>query len=157
MLDSKFARELNQLFADELQLNKGTPRAHWNSHVGPVEIGQYYIVPLTSPRMVKSEGYLMQNCVRQYIDLCWDGSYLLFSIRNSDGERVATMGAVERDNRWYFDDCLGKENVIVIETTSEFIDGDNGVVSETEYTELFSVAHEVVRLLNIQSTGLKEI
>lgn len=157
MLSPIAVSELNQLFADELKDSRifwnNFNIKRWESSIGLVEIGQYRIVPLTTPKKVKSEGYLMQKCVRQYVDVCQGGEYLLFSIRNLDGERVATLGVKNRDDYWYFDDCLGKENTNVMETILETLDDDNNTVHEIDYTELFSVAHEVVRLLNSQAVS----
>lgn len=152
MLSPKKVHELNQLFAEELELTKNDKTETWNKKwdcpIQAIQLGKYMIVPLTSRRMVKSEGYIMQNCVRDYIHLCNDGKYLLFSIRNRLNERAATLGVKKRDNRWYFDDCLGKENSVVIEEIIEFLNSENSSEYVTEYTEMFSVAHEVVRLLN---------
>lgn len=155
LLSPHTVAELNQLFADELEVSgmfwNNLNIKQWESPVGLVEIGQYHIVPLTTPKKVKSEGYLMQNCVRQYVDICSGGKYLLFSIRNFDGERVATLGVKNLDDHWYLDSCLGRENTTVMEKTFEVTD-DGNVTFEIDYTELFSVAHEVVRLLNNMSS-----
>jgi hypothetical protein len=81
--------------------------------------------------------------------------YQLFSIRNLQGERIATLGAKKVNDRWYFGDCLGKENSTVIESATEIYD-DGNIVYEVEYTEIFSVAHEVVRLLNEYPADIQE-
>lgn len=158
MLSSKLVNELNMLFADELKIsakfNKTFRSEKWVSPIGNIEIGEYLIVLLSTPKKVKSEGYLMQNCVRQYVHLCQEGEYLLFSIQNRLGERVATLGVKKGANRWYFDDCLGIRNSVVIETTLDFLSADNCIVYETEYNEIFSVAHEVVRLLNYEEKSI---
>ncbi|SHO49212.1 PcfJ domain-containing protein [Desulfopila aestuarii] len=155
MLSQLIVDELNTLLTGELSganTSKRSPR--WACKLSKRIIGEYVVNPLTSARMIKSEGYLMQNCVRQYIHLCKSGDYLLFSIQNLPGEKVATLGVRKHDNRWYFDDCLGKNNTYVIETTIEPLGADHLVVHEMEYTEIFSVAHEVVRLLNCEYTVL---
>ncbi len=86
MLSSTLVNELNALFADELQisakLNSKIKAGRWDCPIESIEVGEYLIVPLTTRRKVKSEGYLMQNCVRQYISLFKGGEYLLFSIQN---------------------------------------------------------------------------
>jgi hypothetical protein len=152
VLSSKVVSELNLLFSRELavttKLNSEKGSGKWFCSIRAVQIGEYMIVPLTSPRDVKSEGYMMKNCVREYIHLCKDGKYLLFSIRNSLNERIATLGVERRDNRWYFDECLGEENSVVMETTVDPLDANNYEYEIFEYTEMFSVAHEIVRLLN---------
>lgn len=155
MLTSQIVDELNDLFAEEFGLttsnkselkNKG-----WHCPIHIVRLSEYIVMPLTSSRRIKSEGYLMQNCVRGYVDQCRNGEYLLFSIRNLGGKRIATLGVNKRGDRWYFDECLGKENSAVIEVAREDFDADHNMCLEIEYTELFSVAHEVVRLLNLQT------
>lgn len=153
MLSRSIVDELNILFAHEL--SKANPKkrsARWACKLSTTFIGEYVVNPLTSARLIKSEGYLMHNCVRQYIHLCKNDEYLLFSIENLRGEKIATLGVKNHDNRWYFDDCLGKNNSTVIETTVEAFRAEHSIVHEIEYTEIFSVAHEVVRLLNCGDT-----
>lgn len=91
MLSSTLVNELNALFADELQisakLNSKINAEKGDSPFENIEVGEYLIVPLTTQKKVKSEGYLMQNCVRQYVHICKEAEYLLFSIQNLLGER----------------------------------------------------------------------
>ncbi len=159
MLTSQFVAELNDLFANELCLTRTSKFEKrikgWHCPIQSVQVGEYIVVPLTSARKVKSEGYLMQNCVKEYVEQCRDNMYLLFSIRNLKGERVATLGVKKEGDRWYFDDCLGKDNSTVMEFSTEFFDAGS-VFCEIEYTELFSVAHEVVRLINTNPAHLQE-
>lgn len=152
MLSSKLVDEMNLLFAQELELAR-TEKAKkksgpWSCPIKVTKLDKYVIVPLVSSKKVKSEGYKMQNCVREYITQCQGGSYLLFSILNEEGIRVATLGAIRRDDRWDFDECLGRKNSEVLETQLEYSDVDGFHIVELEYTEIFSVAHEVIRLLN---------
>lgn len=154
MLSQSLVDELNLLFADELEsvakvLGEGVG-TKWTCPIITTEVGGYLIVPLLSSKKVKSEGYLMQNCIREYIPRCIDGTYLVFSIRANGGERVATLGTRADRGYWVFDDCLGKENEPVIEDVHEYCEEDGNHFVLIDYTELFSVAHEVVRLLNIK-------
>lgn len=152
MLSPQVVSELNLLFAEELNeadnVESHKRSRNWNCPIQEVQLGTHTIIPLTSPREVKSEGYMMQNCVRDYIGRCRDGCYLLFSIRTLAGNRIATLGATKRHGRWYFDDCLGGQNSEVLEQTFEDYDDNGCPVFETEYTEIFSVAHDIIRRLN---------
>ncbi|MFT5700927.1 MAG: hypothetical protein ACI8ZB_003812 [Desulforhopalus sp.] len=154
MLNQGLVDDLNLLFADELEsvakaLGEGE-RTKWACPIVTTEVGEYLVVPLLTSKKVKSEGYLMQNCIREYIPRCIDGTYLVFSIRSGCGERVATLGARDDGGYWVFDDCLGNENEPVIEIVHECCDVDGSPLCLIDYTEIFSVAHEVVRLLNLE-------
>lgn len=125
----------------------------WPSVLPETVVGDYLVVPLTSSKMLKSEGYRMNNCSREYSGLCGLGSYLIFSIRSRSGERVATLGMRKRDEFWRFEQCLGPGNSNVMDEEITYCD-ENGTVQQEWYpTELYYVAHEVVRLVNSRYSG----
>ena len=90
----------------------------------------------------------MNNCSREYSSPCADGKYTIFSIRTRSGERMATLGIRNDEGYWRFDQCSGPSNGDVLEEVNEYYD-DEGIL-QTEYlpTEIYYVAHEVVRLMN---------
>jgi len=153
MLEQSDVDALNSLFKSELELNYAAYEHGmiWDCKVGPITVGQYRVVPLITPRKVKSEGYLMQNCCRDYIQSCQAKKYLLFSIGNRSGQRIATLGTRKDAGRSIIDDCLGRRNEPIMEVSYDQYDDTGECVFEIGYTEIFSVAHEIVRLLNVQS------
>ena len=98
--------------------------------------------------MLKSEGYWMNNCCRDYAGQCADSEYCIFSIRSRSGERLATLGLISDQGYWYFDQCFGPANTDVLEETSLFLDEDDVLQTEWFPTEIYYVAHEVIRLMN---------
>ncbi len=141
---------LNTLFAAGLvnETWRGKQPAQWECKLKETLVGEYLIVPLNSAKMLKSEGYLMNNCCRDYIFRCADLAYSLFSIRSRSGERLATLGLGYENGYWHFDQCFGQANSEVLEESLEYFDEDG--VLRTEYfpTEIYYLAHEVVRLMN---------
>ncbi len=149
MLEQSMVNKLNRVFKPELKACHQHQKSNaWNCPIDEVTLEEYLIIPLISARKVKSEGYLMQNCCRDYIPSCVKGKYLLFSIRDLFDRRIATLGARKNGERWVFDQCLGEQNTVVMEQSFDFIGNDGEYISEFTYTEIFSVAHEVIRLLN---------
>lgn len=120
----------------------------WNCKLSETLIGEYLLVPLTSAKMLKSEGYWMNSCCREYVNECADLKYSIFSIRSRSGGRVATLGLVYDEDYWRFDQCLGQSNTDVLEETRGYLDEDGVLHTELFATELYYVAHEVVRLMN---------
>lgn len=140
----------NALLATELAAGKSAVRrlSKWKCNIPDTLIGEYSITPLTSVKMVKSEGYQMNNCCREYIDQCAELTYCLFSIRSRSGERLATLGLICRGGYWRFDQCFGPSNAEVLEEMRTFLDEEGELQEESYATELYYVAHEVVRLMN---------
>lgn len=120
----------------------------WKCTMPETLIGNYLIVPLTSAKMLKSEGYWMNSCCREYADDCADRKYLIFSIRSRSGERLATLGLVYDQDYWRFDQCFGPSNSEVMEETRGHLDEDGVLHTEVFATELYYIAHEVGRLMN---------
>ncbi len=150
MLTQAGVEELNTLFTTGL-VNETWHRknpAQWDCKLEEMLVGEYLIIPLTTAKMLKSESYLMNNCCRDYLFRCADLEYSLFSIRSRSGERLATLGLCSEDGYWHFDQCFGPANSDVLEESLEYLDEDGVVYTEYFPTEIYYVAHEVVRLLN---------
>lgn len=120
----------------------------WDCPLPTLKIDEYEIVPLTSAKQLKSEGYHMNNCCKDYTHQCSTGEYCIFSIRDFAGNRVATLGAINDDGYWQFDQCLGDSNSNVIDEFTEHMDSQGKIHLEWSHSELFYVANEVIRLLN---------
>lgn len=153
MLSETTTNELNLLF--ECELSETVRRKHskkWQCSVSEVCIGEYLIIPLTSVKMLNAESYTMNNCCREYAAECAEGNYSIFSIRSRAGERLATLRAENDDGYWRFDQCYGYSNEEVLEEVFEYFDDDGVLQTEWSATELYYVAHDVVRLLNNSGT-----
>jgi hypothetical protein len=120
----------------------------WKCKLSERLIGEYLIMPLTSAKLLKSEGYLMNNCSREYISQCMALEYCVFSIRRRSGERLATLGLACDEGYWRFDQCFGPSNGDVLEETRQYLDEEGELQTEWFATELYYVAHDVVRLMN---------
>ncbi|GAB6192767.1 PcfJ domain-containing protein [Desulfocastanea catecholica] len=138
-----FAAEL----AGETSVEKRTGK--WNCTLSEMLVGEYLIMPLTSAKLLKAEGSLMNNCWREYISRCLESTYCVFSIRTRSGERLATLGIACDDGYWRFDQCLGPSNGNVLEEPHHYLDDDGVLQTEWFATELYYVAHDVVRLMNV--------
>lgn len=125
-----------------------TKKRKWKCPLPTLKIDEYEIVPLTSSKQLKSEGYHMNNCCKDYTHQCSTGEYCIFSIRNLNGDRVATLGAINDDGYWQFDQCLGQSNSNVIDEFTEHVDSQGKVHLEWSHTELYYAANEIIRLLN---------
>lgn len=120
----------------------------WECALSERFIGEYLIVPLTTARMLSSEGYLMNNCCQEYRHTCETQKYCLFSIRSRSGERRATLGLAREQGGWRFDQCLGPSNAEVLEESLNYLDEEEVLQTEFFPTEMYYIAHEVVRLMN---------
>ncbi len=98
--------------------------------------------------MLKSEGYWMNNCSRNYTHQCEKLEYCIFSIRRRSGGRLATLGITNDQGSWIFDQCYGPSNSEVLEVICEYFDEDDVLQFDSNPSELYYVAHEVVRLMN---------
>lgn len=154
MLSQTQAGRSNVLFAGQLTAASGKRRsAKWECRLSEKLIGEYLVIPLTSAKMLKSEGYWMNNCCKEYVHQCADLTYCLFSIRSRSGERLATLGLASEQGSWGLDQCFGPSNIDVLEETLVYLDEDEVVQTEWVPTEMYYVAHEVVRLMNSASCG----
>lgn len=127
-------------------IKKGASR--WQCRLPEMMLDEYRIVPLISAKMLRSEGYMMNNCCKEYIGQCGQGDYSIFSIRSWKGDRVATLGIRCVDGYWCFDQCYGPSNSNVLEERLEYVDEEGLEQVDWENSEIFYVAHEVVRQMN---------
>lgn len=150
MLSQSTVNELNALFRTELAAATSSARksGKWDCKLSEILVGEYSITPLTSAKMLKSEGYLMNNCCRDYISQCEEMEYCVFSIRSRSGERIATLGLINEQGRWLFDQCFGRSNSDVLHGTSSFLDDDSVLQTESLPSDIYYVAHEIARLMN---------
>jgi len=85
-----------------------------------------------------------------FSDNLLESTYCVFSIRTRSGERLATLGiACDDDGYWRFDRCMGPANGNVLEEPRHYLDEDGVLQTEWFATELYYVAHDVVRLMNV--------
>lgn len=150
MLSESQVEKLNSLFAVELAKGHAAKRSSgkWECVLTEVLVGDYVVIPLTSAKMLKSESYWMQNCCWEYTSLCADLEYCIFSIRSRFGKRLATLGLGREGGAWYFEQCFGPRNTQVLETMRECTDEEGFIQNEWATTDIYYVAHEVVRLMN---------
>lgn len=148
MISEQTVGELNQLFG----LDQSTPtrklRYRWSCPVLAQEMGDFFVVPLTSSKELASEGWHMQHCVASYDARCANGMYQVFCIRDLLGNRIATLGLTYGSNGWKVDQCLGIGNAEVMQRYVEWVHGNGKHESMDEFTDLHYLAQEVARQLN---------
>jgi hypothetical protein len=158
MLSQTTVNELNTIFAGELSVTSTKRRSgKWKCKLTETLIGEYLITPLTSAKMLKSEGYRMNNCSRDYTRQCEKLEYCIFSIRKRTGERLATLGLAYDRGSWSFEQCYGPSNTEVLEETHAYLDEDDVLQFDCNPTELYYVAHEVVRLMNAKNDSIDQL
>ncbi len=129
-------------------LPKKPHKQKWTCPLPMLRIDVFDIIPLTSTRMLKSEGYHMHNCCKDFAAQCAEGTYHVFSIRNTSGDRLATIGAKKVDDHYSLDQCFGPSNSNVTDMFIVHTDYNNIPDVEWQRTDLFYVASEVIRVLN---------
>lgn len=151
MLSELQVNELNNLFSEELyDFGSYNQTNHFNSPISQTIIGGYTFIPLVTPRMIKSEAYLMRNCAKDYIGECALGRYCIYSVRDSDNNRIATLGIVNKYGAWIFDQCTGEDNSVVLYDDCVYMtdtDGDECEFYNIE-NELFYVVSDFIRIIN---------
>ncbi len=150
MLSQNNVKDLNVLLGSKLAGEPSTSKrsGKWECVLFEQFIGEYLIVPLTTAKMLKSEGYVMNNCCRDYRHLCEQHRYAIFSLRSRSGERLATLGLVNEDGCWVMDQCFGPSNSEVLEEVLNYLDEEETLQTEYFPAEIYYIAHEVVRLMN---------
>ncbi|MBV5329000.1 MAG: hypothetical protein JZU65_15460 [Chlorobium sp.] len=150
MLSASQVEELNSLFAVELAMVHAATKSpgKWECVLTEMLVGDYAVIPLTSTKMLTSESYWMQNCCWEYACLCADLEYSIFSIRSRFGKRLATLGIGKEGRIWYFDQCFGPRNTQVLESMRDYTDEEGFIQNELSATDIYYLAHEVVRLMN---------
>ena len=72
----------------------------WESCLPSIVIGPWTILPLANAWVLREEALRQHHCADLYIRECLNGKCRIFSVRNLNGNRVATIG-IERDgNGW---------------------------------------------------------
>ena len=144
VLTQKQLDELNAVFQLGLTKNKRCNELAWESALRACEIGEYQIIPLTSSRALRQEGRAMKNCVGSYDVRCAAGICLVFSIRDLDDRRLATMSLDFGERGWRLGQIKGVANEEVCQMENTFFDGER-TVTIIEPDDLHFVALEVVR------------
>lgn len=126
-------------------------RLSWSSVLAACEIGEYQVIPLTSSAELREAGSAMRHCIGSHDVLCAAGTYLVFSIRNLDNKRLATMSLVFDQFGWHLDQIKGLGNAEVIYTEGTFYSGER---TETirECSDLYYIAQEILRQCRLQSS-----
>ena len=125
-------------------------RTKWECSVSESLIGDFIVTPLTSARMLQREDEWMENGCQTYAFQCAAAKYALFSIHSKNGDQRATLGLVNNEEHWSFDLCSGPYGENVMDEILEYYDDDGILQTEWLPTELYFVAHEVVRLMNME-------
>ena len=122
------------------------PRYRWVSALSQLWLGDFLFLPLTSTKDLVFEGRAMRNCVARYDESCAKGIYRVFSIRDLDEKRLATLGLTFGAFGWKLDQCLGKRNINLITGTALGFCDDVGFYEVEENNDLYYAAQEVARL-----------
>lgn len=119
-------------------------RLRWTSALQSCQVGDYWVVPLTTSSDLRKEGAAMRHCVGSQDILCAMGGYVIFSIRDLDNRRLATMSLFFDQYGWHLEQLKGMENAEVTYHEESFYNGER---TETirEPTELYFVAQEILR------------
>ena len=72
----------------------------WVSLLPETQIGPWTIVPLTDAWQLRHEALTRRHCADQHLDECLNGKYRHFSVRNSHGKPVATIGIEQEGMKW---------------------------------------------------------
>lgn len=148
-LNEKVMAELDAMIEHGRRTRK--LRLYWSSALAACEIGEYQVIPLTSSSGLRGEGAAMQHCVGSHDVLCAAGTYLVFSIRDLDNNRLATMSLVFDQYGWHLDQIKGLGNAEVIYTEATFYSGERTEIVR-EYSDLYYVAQEILRQYRLQSS-----
>ena len=148
-LNEKVLAELDALVEHGRRTRK--LRLSWSSVLAACEIGEYQVIPLTSSAELREEGSAMRHCVGSHDVLCAAGIYLVFSIRNLDNKRLATMSLVFDQFGWHLDQIKGLGNAEVVYTEETFYSGERTETSR-ECSDLNYIAQEILRQCRLQSS-----
>lgn len=151
MLSQTQVTKKDQTFSGSLfPSNSKATTKRWSYTISETIIGDYLIVPLRTVKMLESEAYNVNNNSDQYIPGCTRLENCAFSMCDHFGFSQATLILAHDNEGWRFEKCYGPSNTNVLEEFIEFFDEFG--IAQTEYypTELYYVAHEVIRLMNSQ-------
>ena len=148
-LDKHISQELDAMNANGRRTRK--LRLTWTSALRTSEIGAYRVIPLTTSSALRREGAAMVNCVGSHDILCAIGAYRVFSIRDRDDQRVATLSLVLDEHGWHLDQIKGPSNTEVIYCEEAPANGE-GPDTTPDFHDLYFVAHEILRQYRRQSS-----
>lgn len=149
MLLQQMEDQLPGTITHELNIDPSPKKPRkWTCTLPETLIGCYFIIPLTTVGMLKSESYRMNNTSIDYAHQCANMEYCIFSIRSRTGEPLATLGLSNVDGYWQLDWCSGPSLTEVLEESVEYLNDDSVLLTEHYPTELYYVVHEVIRLMN---------
>jgi hypothetical protein len=94
------------------------PSALWDVPFPEAKFGRFTAFAIGNGWQLWEEGEAMGHCIADYLSAALKGCFLAFSLRDENGERVATF-SVKRARAhlpWEFDQCLGPRNSAVEDT-----------------------------------------
>lgn len=133
------AKVMNAIFGKQKKRNLS-----WSAEMQPCEIGGYFIQPLTTSRQLRAEGRAMRHCIGRYDELCHEDLVRVFSIRDMNGDPIATMSLIRHENYWRIEQVKGLQNAEVLENNTPFYDGESTVLFQ-EQTEIYFISQEILR------------
>ena len=116
----------------------------WESALESFRLGNYWIEPLTSSRMLREEARIMQHCVNFYDVLCHRGQARVFSVRDEAAYRLATVSLLWKDDYWHLEQMKGPANQEILFRQSDY-EGEP-LEDRLEQTELYYVGQEILQL-----------
>ena len=97
-------------YADERQNLLSIEKMNWTSPIPVIEIAGHQVVPLTSGKALWEEAVNMKHCADIYAEVCLQGQWLLFSVRDLTGKRKATISYKLVNEEWDFIQVCGVAN-----------------------------------------------
>lgn len=73
---------------------------YWDMYLEPFRYLGLNVVPLDCARHLLEEAEAMAHCVFGYLDMCREGHSRIFSLRNHDDDRLATIELRRRSDCW---------------------------------------------------------
>lgn len=101
----------------------------WRGNLRDSEIGDFRIVALNSNEALESEGNGLYRYGTNYNAECAKGLVQCLSIRDRDGNRVATLGLRFSVNGWRVDELVGPRGEEISAATFTWFD-ENGKHNE---------------------------
>ena len=85
----------------------------WDSLVPRRVHGPWTVVPVADAWALRQEALAMRHCADSYIPNCIAGSHRVFSVRNENDKRIATIGIALESGGWRTRDVRGFANCAV--------------------------------------------
>lgn len=64
---------------------------YWHMYLAPFHCHGLYVIPLDCARLLLEEAETMAHCVYGYLNMCREDHSRIFSLRDHDGDRLATI------------------------------------------------------------------